>query len=182
MFDRYPAASRIPLCPVRLADSEISLRLTVNKSFTRTGSYRRGWRCHYLVPLAQNQSGRLTNCGRWRVTSTGYQFAIRPRPPPRSRNRTAESRTKTSTTTRAITISTKTNTTGKWGFGVMEYWDGLRSLQYSSSSPQFYDRHLEQDDCASAEPQLAGDPRAHATRGVLHDGHQRRHRARHRVG
>ena len=24
-------------------------------------------------PLAQNQSGSLTNCGRWRVTSTGYQ-------------------------------------------------------------------------------------------------------------
>ena len=24
-------------------------------------------------PLAQNQSGSLTNCGRWRVTNTGYQ-------------------------------------------------------------------------------------------------------------
>ena len=27
-------------------------------------------------PLAQNQSGSLTNCGRWRVTSTGYQFRV----------------------------------------------------------------------------------------------------------
>ena len=25
-------------------------------------------------PLAQNQSGSPTNCGRWRVTSTGYHF------------------------------------------------------------------------------------------------------------
>jgi hypothetical protein len=25
-------------------------------------------------PLAQNQSGSLTNCGRWRVTSAGHQF------------------------------------------------------------------------------------------------------------
>ena len=29
---------------------------------------------HFTGPLAQNQSGSLTNCGRWRVTSTGYQF------------------------------------------------------------------------------------------------------------
>src|SRR6266496_1297692 len=27
-------------------------------------------------PLAQNQSGSLTNCGRWRVTSTGYQLPL----------------------------------------------------------------------------------------------------------
>src|SRR6266704_5871781 len=27
-------------------------------------------------PLAQNQSGSLTNCGRWRVTSTGYHLPL----------------------------------------------------------------------------------------------------------
>src|SRR2546422_11743096 len=27
-------------------------------------------------PVAQNQSGSLTNCGRWRVTSTGYQLPL----------------------------------------------------------------------------------------------------------
>ena len=27
-----------------------------------------------LSPLAQNQSGSLTNCGRWRVANTGYHL------------------------------------------------------------------------------------------------------------
>src|SRR6266516_723309 len=42
-----------------------------------------------------------------------------------------------------------------------------------SGSVQTHERHSEQDDRAGAEPQLAGDPRAHAAGSILHDGHQR---------
>ena len=41
---------------------------------------------------------------------------------------------------------------------------------------RFYERHIEQVDYAGAQPQLAGDQHSHAAGGVLHDGHQRRHR------
>ena len=41
----------------------------------------------------------------------------------------------------------------------------------------FYVRHTEQVDGAGAESQLAGDQRAHAAGGLLHDGYQRGHRA-----
>jgi 5-methylcytosine-specific restriction endonuclease McrA len=46
----------------------------------------------------------------------------------------------------------------------------------------FYERHIEQDDCAGAEPQLAGDQHSHAAGRVLPNGHERCHRARHRAG
>src|SRR5436309_5981084 len=45
--------------------------------------------------------------------------------------------------------------------------------QREQTPEQIYDRYLEQIDSSGAQPQLAGDPRAHAARGVLHDGHQR---------
>src|SRR5690349_2933711 len=39
----------------------------------------------------------------------------------------------------------------------------------------FYE-HIDESNRAGAEPQLAGDQRAHASGGVLHDGNQRGHR------
>ena len=39
-----------------------------------------------------------------------------------------------------------------------------------------YEQHIDKSDRAGAEPQLAGHQRAHASGGVLHDGHQRGYR------
>ena len=52
----------------------------------------------------------------------------------------------------------------------------MRQFNKEQTPENIYEQHIDESDRAGAEPQLAGHQRAHAPRGVLHDGHQRGHR------
>ena len=69
-----------------------------------------------------------------------------------------------------------------WGVGVQECLGTGRTdsrprpaLPCSITALWLYE-YFDQSDCAGAQPQLAGHQRAHASGGVLHDGHQCCHR------
>ena len=70
-FRRLPGGSSpvVQKCAVAqsgaISDLRTCIRTELNRTIRAIDS-----------PLAQNQSGSLTNCGRWRVTSTGYQFDL----------------------------------------------------------------------------------------------------------
>src|SRR5437867_10143664 len=74
---------------------------------------------------------------------------------------------------RGVIRSAPCSDTGGPGAKPGEAANSRHSTKSKHLRTEFYDRHTEQDDRAGSEPQLAGDPRAHAAGGVLHDGHQR---------